>query len=270
MSGNSFRFQTNSTDDQRSINTFPISSIGDVKEAAVAHRADRDVHENVKEDLEGAEVDNAMNIQVEAENVVEAFEGTTVGKVFRNVGPALSTLCKENWLDMGKIKDVQVKIPKLRMGEKLSVHAKEKIIACDFSNKNHLNRHNKVVHKKVKQDQCSQCLKKFSAKNSLKKHIKVVHNNEKPHACPQPDCEQKFGQKLDLKRHMMKFHNFEKPYACIAQNCGKKFVTCSELKDHLRSAHGAAKLLCGFENCASTFTHQCKLSVHKKEHHSDK
>ena len=84
MSGNSFRFQTNSTDDQRSINTFPISSNGDVKEAAVAHRADRDVHESVKEDLEGAEVDNAMNIQVEAENVVEAFEGTTVGKVFRN------------------------------------------------------------------------------------------------------------------------------------------------------------------------------------------
>merc|ERR1712037_729836 len=121
------------------------------------------------------------------------------------------------------------------MGEKLSVHAKEKIIACDFSNKNHLN-----------------------------KHIKVVHNNEKPHACPQPDCAQKFGQKLDLKRHMMKFHNFEKPYACIAQNCGKKFVTRSELKDHLRSTHGAAKLVCGFENCASTFTHQSSLSVHKK------
>ena len=228
MSGNSFRFQTNSTDDQRSINTFPISSIGDVKEAAVAHRADSDVHESVKEDLEGAEV------------------------------------------DIMKIKDAQAKIPKLRMGEKLSVHAKEKIIACDFSNKNHLNRHNEVVHKKVKQDQCSQCLKKFSAKSSLKKHIKVVHNNEKPHACPQPDCEQKFGQKLDLKRHMMKFHNFEKPYACIAQNCGKKFVTRSELKDHLRSAHGAAKLVCGFENCASTFTHQSSLSVHKKEHHSDK
>ena len=145
MSGNSFRFQTNSTDDQRSINTFPISSIGDVKEAAVAHRADSDVHESVKEDLEGAEV------------------------------------------DIMKIKDAQAKIPKLRMGEKLSLHVKEKIIACDFSNKNHPNKHNEVVHKKVKQDQCSQCLKKFSAKSSLKKHIKVVHNNEKPHACPQPD-----------------------------------------------------------------------------------
>ena len=270
MSGNSFRFQTNSTDDQRSINTFPISSIGDVKEAAVAHRADRDVHENVKEDLEGAEVDNAMNIQVEAENVVEAFEGTTVGKVFRNVGPAFSTLCKGNWLDMVKIKDVQVKIPKLRMGEKLSVHAKEKIIACDFSNKNHPNKHNEVVHKKVKQDQCSQCLKKFSAKSSLRRHIEIVHNNEKPHACPQPDCAQKFGQKLDLKRHLMKLHNLEKPYTCTEQNCDEKFVICRELKDHLRSAHGAAKLVCGVENCSATFTFYHSLSRHNRKHHSEK
>ena len=228
MSGNSFRFQTNSTDDQRSINTFPISSIGDVKEAAVAHRADSDVHESVKEDLEGAEV------------------------------------------DIMKIKDAQVKIPKLRMEEKLSVHAKEKIIACDFSNKNHPNRHNEVVHKKVKQDQCSQCLKKFSAKSSLKKHIKVVHNNEKPHACPQPDCEQKFGQKLDLKRHMMKFHNLEKPYTCTEQNCDVKFVICRELGDHLRSAHGAAKMVCGIENCSATFTYYHSLWRHNRKYHSDK
>jgi len=121
----------------------------------------------------------------------------------------------------------------------------KKIFTCDvidckmaFGRKFHLKRH-KSVHNKERPHQCSKCSTRFSEHSNLRRHIEVVHNNEKPHACPQPDCAQKYGQKF-------------------------------ELKDHLRSAHGAAKLVCGFENCASTFTHQCKLSVHKKEHHSDK
>ena len=290
MSGNSFRFQTDSTDDQGSISTFPTSSeIQDVEEAAVAHREDSDAHGSVKDDPEGAEVDDAKNIQDERGNVVEAFEETAAGKVFHNFGSSfrssLSTICKENWLDMGKINDVQVKIAKLRMGEQIY--------------KNHLDRHIDVVHKKMKQNQCSQCLKKFGKKSDLRKHIKavhnkeqpyqcnqclkkfsyssnlavhigVVHNKETPHACTQPGCAQKFGQKQNLKKHMMTAHNFEKPFACIEQNCDKKFVEDKHLKDHLRSVHGAAKLVCGFENCAATFTFQGTLWMHKKKHHSDK
>ena len=136
------------------------------------------------------------------------------------------------------------------------------------SDKSYLSRFKEMVHNKERSHQCIQCLKKFGESRGLTRHIEAVHNKERPHACPQPGCAQKFGEKRNLKRHMMTAHNFEKPFACIEQNCNKKFVEDKHLKDHLRSVHGAAKLVCGFEDCAATFTFQGTLWCHKKKHHS--
>ena len=65
---------------------------------------------------------------------------------------------------------------------------------------------------------------------------------------------------------MVNVHNFEKPYPCVEQNCYKKFLDRRNLKDHLRKDHGEAKLVCGFENCAATFTSQNSLWLHKKKY----
>ena len=71
----------------------------------------------------------------------------------------------------------------------------------------------------------------------------------------------------------MKVHGFEKPYPCNEQNCDEKFVELEFLKDHLRRAHGAAKLVCGIQNCdtvcVATFTLRNSLRQHKKRHHAD-
>ena len=76
-----------------------------------------------------ADIGDPLNIKEEAEDVVEAMEGITVGEVFHVVESSLDTIC--NWQDVGKInKDAQVKIPKLKMGKKLSLNIKEGIFVC--------------------------------------------------------------------------------------------------------------------------------------------
>ena len=51
----------------------------------------------------------------------EAFEGITVGKLFHNVEPSLSTSCKVHWQHSGTIKNIQVKITNLKVREKLGL-----------------------------------------------------------------------------------------------------------------------------------------------------
>jgi len=303
VSSNSFIFQTKSTDDGKTVSNHSSSQFQD-SGLAVASSANSDVYESVKEDLEGAEADDAMKTKEETEAGVETFEGINVGEAFHNVESSLSTSCKDNRENTGKV--VQVKISKLKMGEKLSLHTKERIFACDvidckikfksernlkrhiqsvhikekphqcdqcmkkFSQKVHLKKHTNAVHNKEKPHQCNQCLEKFSQKNTLKMHIIYVHETEKPLACPQPGCTEMFKLKRILKRHMIKVHNFEKPHACAEENCDEKFLHLSYLKDHLRRAHGAAKLVCGFQNCSAAFTTHHLLKKHKNEHHSAK
>jgi len=263
-------FQTEFIDDEKNASNHP-RDFGDVEEAADTHEESSDVQVSVKQELEFADIGDPLIIKEETEDGVDEFEGITVGKAFHQVESSLSTSCKENWQNMGKInKDVQVKIPKLKMGQK---PMKEKL-RCNqclkkFSRADKLKRHIKNVHNKEQPYQCDQCLKKFSRSSGLKQHIQIVHKKEKPHACPQQGCAQKFGMKIDLKRHMMKVHNYEKPYSCIEQNCDKNFVVLQELDDHLRSAHGAAKLVCGVQNCDATYTHYASLSSHKRRQHPD-
>jgi len=273
VSGKSFSFQTKSTDDDASNRTSSeFQDFGDVEEA---HSAGNYVYENVKKDLGGTEADGAMTKE-ESGEVVGVFEGITVGKAFHHVESSLlSTSFKVNWQNTGKInKDVQVKIPKLKMGEKLSLHMKENTRCSQclkkFRRADAMKRHIKNVHTKDQPYQCNKCMRKFGKSANLTRHIEVVHNKETPHACPQPGCAQKFGLKLDLKRHMMKVHDFEKSHPCVEQNCDEKFLQLRDLKDHLRRAHGAAELVCGIQNCAATFTFRSSLFRHKRKYHSDK
>ena len=265
-------FHTEFTD-ERSASNHP-QDFGDAIEES------SDVQESVREKLEFADIGDPLDIEEETADGVdaEAFAGITVGKAFHHEDSSLNTSCIVNWQNSGKInKDVQVKIPELKMGAKLSLHVKENLRCSQcsqclkkFSDKSRLRRHIKKVHNKEQPYQCTQCSRKFSEGVNLTRHIQTVHKKEKPHACLQPGCSQKFGLKGDLKRHMMKVHNFEKPHLCVEQNCDEKFVRHSDLKDHLRSAHGAAKLVCGVQNCAATFTFGCSLRYHKRKQHADK
>ena len=256
VSPDHFSLNTGSIDDDRNISNPPSPEIRDFvdeEEAAVAQGEG-----SLDEELEATNIGDPLDIKEEAEDVVEAFEGIAVGQAF-HVKSSVSPSCKENWQDIGKINKVQVK--------------KEKPHECSqclkkFSLKGDLNKHIEVVHNKTKPFQCTQCLKKFGDKGSLNRHIEVVHKKSKPHQCSH--CSEKFSLKHLLKIHMMRVHNFKKPHPCVEQNCDEKFAQLSELRDHLRSAHGAAKLVCGVQNCAATFTRRRTLLYHRTRHHSDK
>ena len=254
---------------------------------AVAQKASSDVLlESVKEEL--SDVGDEVDIKEKTKDPMKAFEGITVESIWStsreeksdvtqmkipemNIREeehcvkksALSCVfpsCKlvfeskdsfmlhiENMHSSNKPPLGKIRGSKMKGSLKAHIQTKrknKKIFSCDvtdckmvFGHKHHLKRHIKSVHNKERPHQCGQCLKKFSAKSYIRKHIEVVHNNEKPHACPQSGCAQKFGQK-------------------------------PHLEDHLRSVHGAAKLVCGFENCAATFTFQRTLWCHKKKQHS--
>ena len=178
MSSKSFSFKAEFTDEERSASSHKSSGIqdfGDVKEATVAYEESSNVE---------AVIGDPLNIKEEAEDVVEAMEGITVGEVFHVVESSLDTIC--NWQDVGKInKDVQVNIPKLKMGQKLSLNIREGIFVCHvklkmkFKNKLSLERHIESVHLKVKPHQC-QCLKKFSSMKSLNRHNKHCQRHNGP------------------------------------------------------------------------------------------
>ena len=300
VSSQSFSFLTKSTDDKGNISSPPSNEYqdsGDVEEAAAARRADSDVHEHVENDLEGGEASDAMEITEKTEDVVEvfeglivgkashdvkttevtedmveAFEGITVGKAFHDVESSLSTSCKVHWQDRGEIKDVQVKISKLKMGEENSLHIKEDT-QCDrcskkFSNKDNLNTHVRTVHNKDKPYQCNQCFKKFGHKHHLTRHIEVVHKKVKPYQCSQ--CLKKCSNKTNLNRHIEIGHNKAKPYQC--SHCLKKFCMKHSLRDHILIKHnGEQPHSCPQPGRAGMFGLKSTLKRHMiKVHNVDK
>ena len=126
--GNSFIFKTEPTDEEMSVFNHPASEVQDEGVATeatvtVANEVSTDAQESVKEELEVGPTDIAdpLIIKEETENVEEAFEGITVGKLFHNVEPSLSTSCKVHWQHSETIKNNQVKITNLKVREKLGL-----------------------------------------------------------------------------------------------------------------------------------------------------
>ena len=192
----------------------------------------------MKEELEGADMGDS--VKVETEDTVDAFEDVTLGKVFHNGESSLSSSCVTHCQDMGMIKDVQVKIPKLKTGKKVSVHKKETPFSCDiegckvtFIHRGNLNKHIRNVHNKEKRYQCGECFKKFSMKFSLEGHILAVHNKEQAYQCNQ--CFKKFGQRSHLNRHLIAVHNKEQPFQC--DQCLKKFSRKENMRVHIAIMH---------------------------------
>ena len=240
-------FKTESTADERG--DFPGPSekqdIGDKTEAA--NEARNDATERMTEELEAADVGNS--VKVETEDIVEAFEEVTVGNVFHNVESSKSFISTALWQNKEKVKDVQVKIPKLKIGKKRSVDntTKEKRFSCDvddckstFIHRGNLNKHIRSVHNKERPYQCGQCLKKFSDKNSVKWHILIVHDKEKPHQCDQ--CLKKFADKSHLRRHIEGVHENRKPFQC--EHCSKKFNRKENMLVHIVLMHQEKSLAC--------------------------
>ena len=97
-------------------------------EASTANEASNDVMERTKEEFGDAE--KGYTVKVETEDSVDAFEERTVGTVFHKEESSSSSSCGVQGQDMGKIKDIKVKIPKMKISKKLSVNTKENPFSC--------------------------------------------------------------------------------------------------------------------------------------------
>ena len=241
-------FKTESTDEERgNFTRSEIQDFGVMTEAA--NEASNGVTERIKEEFEEA-------VKVETEDTVDAFEEITFGNVFHNGGASLSPSCRVLGQDMGKIKDIKRKIPKMKISKKLSVNTKANPFSCDikdckltFIHRGNLNKHIRNVHNKEKPYQCGQCFKKFSVKNNLKGHILSVHNEEKAHQCNQ--CFKKFGQTSHLSRHLKTVHSNQKPFQC--DQCLKKFSRKENMRVHIAIMHQEKPHACPHPGCEEKF-----------------
>ncbi|KAG5879971.1 hypothetical protein JTB14_036183 [Gonioctena quinquepunctata] len=137
-----------------------------------------------------------------------------------------------------------------------------------------LNRHLKIVHNVVKEEEEHVCLEQISSyvckicnKIFASKYILAVH--EKRHLykgnflCP--ICGKGFNSKGCLNRHN-RVHTGEKKYEC--QVCKKKFPSSNNLNLHSRIHTGVKPYLCTI--CGKSFTHPTGLTYHTRTHTKEK
>jgi len=108
-----------------------------------------------------------------------------------------------------------------------------------FTKKDHLARHESVVHMGVRQT-CQYCNKEFS---NVEKHIKSKHNpdlivKEKTVFYPCDTCSKTFNKKSALNSHNIVAHNIESPEKKYCNICDKVF---SNLSQHIEIVHNNIK-----------------------------
>ena len=89
---------------------------------------------------------------------------------------------------------------------------------------------------------------------------------EKKFKCDMRNCEHTFSSKFSLKRHTQ-IHLKKKPFSC--KYCPKTFTLQQYLTEHEFIHTGDRPYVCGTNGCREAFRQRGKLSIHKRNHHSD-
>ncbi|CDI98581.1 zinc finger protein [Echinococcus multilocularis] len=102
----------------------------------------------------------------------------------------------------------------------------------NFSGKQSLDRHLRIVHQHVEIGICSICDKTFSNKFAMKRHHENVHAASR-HICSK--CDLSFPSKFALMGHNLSSHNTSKIFAC--SHCSQCFLDASERNRHVTQDH---------------------------------
>ena len=111
-----------------------------------------------------------------------------------------------------------------------SVHENVRV-TCEICQKEFkaqsLKTHIKTAHEKIKEHNCSICLKSFGLAQSLKRHIEIVHEKMKNHFCQV--CQKGFGSKENLNIHVKTVHENINLLTILwaADNPSKAYSVCS-------------------------------------------
>ncbi|XP_062531816.1 zinc finger and SCAN domain-containing protein 12-like [Bombyx mori] len=92
-------------------------------------------------------------------------------------------------------------------------------------------RHQRNVHLKERDKQCSLCPKTFCTRSNLKEHM-VSHEKERVHKCDV--CSKSFARRGCFTTHY-RIHTGERPFSCDV--CKASFVQRASLRFHMRSRH---------------------------------
>ena len=137
-------------------------------------------------------------------------------------------------------------------------------LTCDkcgkqFDMRYQLKKHIKVVHDKIRDQQCHLCEKNFKTKDVLREHISSVHYGTK-HICDL--CGRSYNRRSDLTVHVKVRHKEDtKRHTC--EQCGKNFEFAKSLKKHMNSFHLGLKLgKCPI--CHMEFSQQQRVKYHIK------
>lgn len=106
--------------------------------------------------------------------------------------------------------------------------------------------------------QCVECQLKFIRKRDLERHENVVHTKVKPHTCQ--TCLKTFADKKNLTKSRHACQPNE-PFPC--SHCGKTFPLRKYLADHMRYTHcDASSRSCACKHCFTSFKHREQLRRH--------
>lgn len=112
---------------------------------------------------------------------------------------------------------------------------------------------------------CGICKSRFTRRYDLNKHQQIVHEKIRPFVCDV--CGSCFGQKHHLVRHKRALHMKAKDYAC--RMCPSRFSRDEHLHNHTRSIHGMWRpFMCSM--CDVQCTDKRALKVHLQSVHQVK
>ncbi|XP_052873093.1 gastrula zinc finger protein XlCGF57.1-like [Anopheles cruzii] len=109
------------------------------------------------------------------------------------------------------------KTTKTELRTHINYHTKERKIPCStcglaFASSGNLARHVRIVHRGIKEFQCTHCGQSFGKAETLKHHV-MTHTGERPHGCT--ECDKRFIQLVALRKHM-KTHSLSRKRANLA------------------------------------------------------
>ena len=102
-----------------------------------------------------------------------------------------------------------------------------------FASKQVLERHNAVVHEKLKLFKCNLCPKTFSHQQELNDHTKTVHES-RDYVCDL--CSKSFSRKDVLLKHRRRSHLKIQPLNFECDICEKRFKDRDTLQCHMKQA----------------------------------
>ena len=110
-------------------------------------------------------------------------------------------------------------------------------------------------------NRCSFCGNLFSRADHKKQHENLVHKGIKEFDCSL--CGKKFGNKQGKEYHERSHLNL-KPFQCLS--CGKNFTSSSYLIVHKRTHTGELPYVCQYKDCKKSFRSASQRRTHARAH----